>query len=389
MANHYDITDIVEVKKREKRKKIIIRLIIFMVIAVIASTAYLTQDLWLSKLRGIGKQYTTIINDGRLAEGNFPIEINSGVNYQAEYADDCVVVLSDAYIYFYGEEGGLIKKRQHAYTNAVMETADDKVLIYEHGGSHFSIEDRNGIIHSQQTDEGIIFARLSNEGYTAVVTSSQKYECEISVYDPRGEIIYERKCIQKVSDINFTDKSTGCIIGYIYAENGSIVTSVQEAVFTQNGEKWTSPGLDTFGLDVYGFSGGAFVLGLDACGYVDTAGQISSFYRYDGDLADGASSDGQSAVIINSDDRRKYTMALFDGGGKEPVTLSFETPLIDVAVSDGLAYVMTQNAVLAYDFTGSLRSTASVNDSYTGFIRSDSYVFLKSFSKIDRINYES
>ncbi len=389
MANHYDITDIVEVKKREKRKKIIIRIIIFAVIAIAASTAYFTKELWLPKLRGIGKQYTTIINDGRLAEGNFPIEINNGVDYQAECADSCVIVMSDAYIFFYSEEGGLIKKRQHAYTNAVMDTAGDKVLIYEHGGSRFSVEDRNGIIHSQQTDEHIIFARLSNEGYTAVVTTSQKYECEISVYDDKGEIIYERKCIQKVSDISFTENSTGCIIGYIYAENGSLVTSVQEAVFTQNGEKWTSPGLDTFGLDVYGYDGGAFVLGLDACGYVDTSGQISSFYHYDGDLADGASSNGQSAVIINSDDRRKYTMALFDGGGTEPITIGFETPLIDVAVSDGLAYVMTQNAVLAYDFTGSLRSTASVNDSYTGFIRSDSYVFLKSFNKIDRINYES
>lgn len=389
MAKYYDMNDIVELKKRKKRKKMIIRLIIFMVITVAVSSAYLTKDMWLPKLRGLGKQYTTIVNDGRLADGNFPIEINGGVNYHTDCADNCVIVLSDAYIYFYSEEGGLIKKRQHAYTNAVMNVADDKVLIYEHGGNRFSVEDRNGVIHSQQTDENIFFARLSSEGYTAVVTTSQKYECEISVYDSKGEVIYERKCIQKVSDISFTKNSTGCIIGYIYAENGSLVTSVQEAVFTENGEKWTSPGLDTFALDVYGFDGGAFVLGIDACGYVDTSGQISSFYRYDGDLADGASHNGQSAVIINSDDRRKYVMALFDGGGKEPITIGFETPLIDVAVSNGLAYVMTQNAVLAYDFTGSLRSTASVNDSYTGFVRSESYVFLKSFSKIDRINYES
>lgn len=385
----YDMNDMVELKKRKKRKKTIIRLIILMVIAVIASTAFLTKETWLPKLRGLGKQYTTIINDGRLAEGNFPIEISGSVNYQADCIDDCVIVLSDTYIYFYSEEGGIIKKRQHAYTNAVMNAVNDKVLIYENGGNRFSVEDRNGMVYTQQLEENIIFARLSDEGYTAVVTTSENYECEIVVYDSRGEVIYERKCVQKVKDISFTDKSTGCIIGYIYAENGSLVTSVQKAVFTEDGEKWTSKGLDTFGLDVYGFDGGAFVLGIDACGYVDTSGQISSFYRYDGDLKGGSSSNGQSAVIINSDDRRKYVMALFDGGGEEPVIIGFETPLIDVSVSNGLAYVMTQNSVLAYDFTGSLRSTASVNDSYTGFVRSEDYVFLKSFSKIDRINYES
>ena len=385
----YDMNDMVELKKRKKRKKMITRLIIFMVLTVAASSAYLTQEFWLPKLRGLGKQYTTIVNDGKLADGNFPIEITGSVNYQTDCADNCVIILSDAYIYFYSEEGGLIKKRQHAYTNAVMNAMNDKVLVYEHGGNRFSVEDRTGIIYSQQLDENIIFARLSKEGYTAVVTTSQKYECEISVYDSRGEVIYERKCIQKVSDISFTENSTGCIIGYIYAENGSLVTSVQEAEFTVSGEKWTSPGLDTFGFDVYSFSDGAFVLGIDACGYVDKSGQISSFYRYDGDLEDGSSSNGQSAVIINDEDRRKYVMALFDGGGKEPIIIGFETPLIDVTVSGGLAYVMTQNAVIAYDFTGSLRSTASVNDSYTGFVRSESYVFLKSFSKIDRINYES
>ena len=49
---------------------------------------------------------------------------------------------------------------------------------------------------------------------------------------------------------------------------------------------------------------------------------------------------------------------------------------------------MKNDSVLAYDFNGELRSTATVNDSYTGFERSRDYVFLKSYNKIDRINYE-
>lgn len=385
----YDANDLVELKKREKRKKRIIQLIIFLVLASAGTAAFLTKDIWLPELRGLGKQYETIVNDGRLAEGNFPIEINGGVGYQVNSADNDVVVLSDAYIYFYSEEGGLITRRQHAYNNAVMNTVGNRVLIYESGGDSFSIEDRNGLIYEKTLEENILFVRISKEGYSAVVTTSENYECEIKVYDRHGEIIYERKCIERVNDISFTDGSTGCIISYISAENGSLVTSVQEAVFTESSAKWTSPGLDTLGLEVYSFSGGAFVLGIDACGYVDDKGQISSFYRYDGDFAGGSSSDGKSAVIINSDDRRRYVMALFDGGSVEPMIINFDTPLIDVTVNDGLAYIMTQNAVLAYDFTGALRSTATVNDSYTGFVRNDNYVFLKSFSKIDRINYES
>ena len=82
-------------------------------------------------------------------------------------------------------------------------------------------------------------------------------------------------------------------------------------------------------------------------------------------------------------------MALFKDGSSEPTVLEFDSPLIDVTVEDGLAFVMKKDAVLAYDFTGKLRSTATVNDSYTGFVRSENYVYLKSYNKIDRINYES
>lgn len=385
----YDTNDIIDKKKQNKRRKTLIRVLIILVLILLGAAAFFTKDLWLQKLRGLGTPDNAILNDGVLAEGNFPIEINGGVNYEADYVDGMIAVLSDAYIYMYSEEGGLINRRQHVYTNAVMNTAADKILLYESGGSQFSIEDRNGIIYEKKLEQNIIFARISKEGFAAVVTSSDNYECEVIVFDRRGEIIYQRKCIQKVNDISFTNESSGCIISYIYAENGSLVTSVQEAVFTESAEKWTSPSIDTFGLEVYNFDNGVFVLGIEACGYVDKTGQIRSLYRYDGDFAGGESSNGLSAVIVNSDDRRKYTMTLFNGEGAEPLILNFETPLIDVTVNDGLAYVMTQDSVLAYDFEGNLRSTATVNDSYTGFIRSKNYVFLKSFSKIDRIDYQS
>lgn len=384
----YDREDLIELKNKKKRKKRLIRLTVIIVLAVIGAVIYFTQELWLPKLQGLGEHYTTIVNDGRLAEGNFPIEINGGSSYQMDCTNDCAVVLCDAYVYFYSQEGGLIKKRQHAYTNAVMNVASNRVLIYEIGGNKFSVEDRNGVIYSETFEKNIIFVRLSKDGYAAVVTTSDNYSCEMSVFDRRGKMIYERKCIELINDICFNDDSSGCVISYIYAENGSMTTSVQELSFTDDKEKWTSPGLDTFAMHVYGFDGGAAVIGFDACGYVDSTGQITSFYRYDGKYAGGSGSGGKSAVIINNEDRRKYVMALFNGG-TEPIMINFESPLIDVCVSGGLAYVMTQDSIYAYDFSGNLRSTAQISDSYTGFARSGSYVFLKSFSKIDRINYES
>lgn len=384
----YETDDIVEQKKREKRKKNFIRFIVVTVLLTLAGAAYVTHEMWLPKLRGLGKQYTTIVNDGRLAAGNFPIEVNDSESFQLDCSKNCICVLSDASIYLYSKEGGLIKRRQHAYTNAVMDAVEDKILIYESGGTRFSVEDRSDIVYSKKLTESIMFARLSPEGYTAVVTTSADYDCEILVYDRDGKEIYKRQCVERVNDISFVNESEGCVISYIYAENGSLVTSVQETLFTESSEKWKSPGLDTLGIQTNGYSGGAAVIGIDACGYVDKSGNIRSIYHYDGEFAGGDCEDGKSAVIINSADTRKYKAVLFSDD-KAPIELNFETPLVDVTVQDGLAFIMTENSVEAYDFDGGLRSTAQIRDSYTGFARTDGYIFLKSYDKIDRINYES
>ena len=386
----YDSTDMLDFKKKQKRKKRLIRVVLILLLLAGAAAAYLTQELWLPKIRNFNRQYQTIINDGALAEGNFPIMINSGADYQIDYSGNYLTVLSDSTVYFYSDEGGLIKHIQHAYTNPVMLSASGRALLYERGGDEFCLEDANNTLYEKRfNDRKIMFARLSEEGYTAVVTTSEKYHCEIIVYDRKGASIYERKCVELVNDISFREGSEGCVISYVYAENGSLVTSVQNVDFTKDGELWSSPGLDTFGLDVYSYSGGAFLVGIDACGYVDNAGNITSFFRYEADLAGGASCNGQSAVILNNEERRQYTAVLFDGGGREPVLVGLASPLIDVHVEDGLAYVMTSDAIFAYDFTGTLRSTAKVNDSYTGFERSQKHIYLKSFNKIDRIDYNS
>lgn len=385
----YDENDIVEVKNREQRKKKFIKFIIFVLIATIAAGLYFSRDMWLDKIRGIGRQYNTIINSGTLAEGNFPIEINGEYSYQLRQTQNKFIILSDIHIFFYNADGTLMRKRQHAYTNAVLQADNGRALIYENGGNDFSIENEEGIIYKKNFDNNIRFARISPEGYSAVVTTSKNYECEMFIYDKKGNTIYERKCMERVNDLSFTDNSGGCVISFLKAENGLLTTSVQRIDFSESTEKWTSAGLNTAGLDLFGYDDGAFVLGFDACGYINGTGQISSYYRYDGELKGGASIGGKSAVIINNNDRRKYVMVLFSGNNTEPLIIDLGQRAVDVAVYDGLAYVMCKEEIRAYDFNGVLRSKAVISDSYSGFVRSSEYIFLKGYNKIDRIDYES
>ena len=97
----YETDDRVEQQKREKRKKNLIRFGLILAAAAVGVALYATIDIWLPKLRGLGNQYTTIVNDGKLAKGNFPIEIKDSESFQMACAGNILCVLSDANIYFY------------------------------------------------------------------------------------------------------------------------------------------------------------------------------------------------------------------------------------------------------------------------------------------------
>lgn len=385
----YDAEDIVDLKNRKKRQKRLIKFLSVVLVICISAGLYFTKDKWYPKLRGIGKQYKTIVNSGQLATGNFPIEVSGGSDYQLRYTVKKIMVLSDTYLYIYDTDGTLLRKRQHAYSNSVLRVANGRALVYESGGYKFSVEDEDDVFYDREFDDNILFARLSSDGYTAVVTTSHNYSCKITVYNRKGSVIYERSCVDPVSDISFIDDSEGCMVTYIKAENGTHVTTVQEIDFSESEEEWTSPGFSTLGLEVFGSDEGAFIYGLDSCGYVNRSGQISSYYKYDGDLVAGASISGRSAVVINNDDTRKYVAALFSGNDSEPIIIDLNTPGVDVSVFKGLAYILCQDGIYTYDFNGSLRSTAKVHDSYSGFVRSDNHIFLKGFNKIDRIDYDT
>lgn len=132
----YDADDIVDLKNRKKRKKRLIKFTVFILVAGIIAALAFTFDIWYPKLRGIGKQYKTIVNSGKLADGNFPIEVSGGNDYQLRYTVKKIIVQNDTYLYFYDTDGTLLKRRQHSYSNSVLRVANGRALVYENGGNN-------------------------------------------------------------------------------------------------------------------------------------------------------------------------------------------------------------------------------------------------------------
>lgn len=383
--------DIVEKRKKEKRKRRIIKLIIFVILIIIAGGLYFYRDKWYPKLEGLGEKYqTTIQNNGKLAEGNFPIEINGGSEYQFDITEKTGYLLNDAYVYIYNQNGGLLESRQHAYSNAVMKTADGKALIYENGGYNFRVESFKKTIITKKMENTIIFGRISSQGYIAIVTTSDKFSSVLTVYDKNGKFIYGRDCVERIIDVSFTSNSEGCLLSFINAQNGALVNITEKINFDKSEPVWVSEPAETFCINSYPLeSGGSVIIGDEECAYYDNSGKIVVSSVYESDFEGGDVKGDSSAIITNDEKRREYILTIIADADSEPIKIKSSEPLKDVAIYDNCAYIMTSKNIMAYDFNGQLRSTVEISDAYNSFRRSDDYIFLMGYDKIDRIDYNN
>ena len=101
-------TDIRTARKQQSRKKRIRQLIIAFVLLGIAFCIYALRGLWVPKLEGFfEKPHGLIVNDGKLASGNFPLELSDNGTTRLYTIDDMFASVDDSSVKLYNIGGEL------------------------------------------------------------------------------------------------------------------------------------------------------------------------------------------------------------------------------------------------------------------------------------------
>ena len=115
--------------------------------------------------RGSADRYATVTqNDGTLAEGNFPLTISGNTRNQAEFVNDTLFILHDAYLDLYSIHGDAQDSRQHAFQNAAISTAGKYALVYERDGKSFRVDTKSKNVYSKTIDETLFPERSVKRG---------------------------------------------------------------------------------------------------------------------------------------------------------------------------------------------------------------------------------
>ena len=379
MEKNIKDVDIVILRRRRKRRRQMAKFIAFILLASIIFGLYVKRDVWFPKLEGIGSRFQSVKSSGgELSGENFPLNISGGIDYQVGNLNGYLAILSDAYIYIYTEDGELYEERQHAYANAMLQTSGKKALIYESGGNKFRIDNKRKNLYTKKMEQNIIFARISENGNVAVITTSDTYICKLTVFDDSGEEIYSRNCVERVIDLTFNEDGTGCILATSDAADGEIISKIISVSFDSKKDKWTSDDRN-----------GILVLGDTKCAYYSNKGELLTSYDYPSSLIDWDYRDGKIAMLFENEIKRQNYFTTIDSEKREPNQNEFSNSSANcIRISGGQVLILSKEGIIKYDFNGGGEKNISSESAYEKFILIDNYIFLLGYDRIDRIEYK-
>lgn len=378
--------DVIEKRKRRRFRRRLLRISVILLIAAFCVFLYMERGSWLS---GMNSRVDSIRqNDGILAEGNYPVVVSGKGDYQAQFLDNRLAVLNNSYLYLYSVQGSNVDTRQVAYTKSVLKTCGDYALCFENGGDGFRVDKLSGTVYEKTAEDMIITGAISSDGYVALITESDTYSCSLYVYDANGKKIYTRNCVDRVNDICFQNDNRGCIFVQMDAEDGEVVSRLRNVKFEEKKAIWETPAISTMCIETSVTNDNKIcVIGDSMCAYYNEKGQMGSVYTYPGTLSSYDVESGQAAVLIRNDETRDTTLVMFNGSAEVPTTVSVSNTACSVRIDDGMVYVMSNENIISYDFSGKAVATVALERSYDRFLKYGSYLFLLSYDQIDRIDF--
>lgn len=374
-----------EMRRRKKKKRNTQKFLGFVIILTVILGLYVSRERWMPNFKIDNSGYT----DDEISGEGFPLKISNSTNYKSCSTSDGFAVLTDTRLYYYSFSGDQTDVRQHTYSNTVLKNAGNRILIYEQNGNGIRVDGKREEIYEKKTDKSIYLASVSSRGYTAVVTESDQYVCELFVFDQMGDEVYFRGCSERITDVVFRNEGKGCYFVSLDVDEGHIISKIDSVNFENSESGWTSENIETCPVSVYVSENDDIILFGDSmytC-YSSDGNRIMD-YQYPGVLTDASYCDSGAAMIFENKERKSATLSVIDDPSSGNVTeVKIQNSFRCVESYESGIFLLAEDAIEAYDYEGRVIKTAELSEPFRAFYKSGKYIFLEGHNKIERIEF--
>lgn len=384
-------TDIRKERRKKKLKQNFKKIVLVGAVLIIAAVIFFTKGIWLPYVYDIlEKTQETIVNDGELAEGNFPISLGEG-STSSTFAecDEDLVVATDTYITFFDDNANKINSIQHTLSNPVLSTSSDTVLAYDLNGYSFSVMTKKGEVFKKTLDNVIISAKISESNYIAVVTETDKYPSYLTVYNSKGKECYRWANGQRITSFDFTPSGDEVIVATLNAEGGLASTTLNGISFDKTEPTFTS---DKINCLVYGIQemsdNSIWAVCQDKYIKLSAEGKIQNEYLYKSTLKSFSSNEDTLSLAFESVSDDGTSKLVLIESGSEPVEITVDEKIKTIKTFLSHTFVLTDKTISAYNARGKSISKANVKNDYVDFEYIDGNIFFMGYRDINKIEFD-
>ena len=369
--------------KRKKRK--IIRIVSYVLAAAVVITLFIVNALTPTGLvESLQNSYAA------MGKGEYPVNVYSANSTYFNCWNDIVCIVNDSFFELYNDQGKLLQAVSHGFADPVVEMSQARYLLYDRGRYSVNVYNYSDEIYSREFDKTIVSADIGRDGTFAVVTDSDTYQNTVFVYNKDNESVYTwNSANYYITDVAVSDDGEKLAVCMLNSVNGYFESYIYILEFDS-----ADP------VSRYSFNG--VVSSLTSCGenYIlangfDRAYSVPWNGGNETDIGISGSIrcydysvDGRSCVVWGREDNEQVNFASFlNSAGKITSTVTVNTAVTDLCVSETKVALLLSNDVYVYDNGGNLKQSYQndVKGLYLG-ITEDGKILVLDNSKLIKIN---
>ena len=377
-------TDMRKLRKKRKRKRALKNLMMMLIVVAFAAAVYLSKDLWLPYLEGVLERGMSDSNETSGVE-NFPIDISSRSNVSIDAMDSCWTLFTDTTFYTCSSDGTELFSIHLPYSNPVIETTSRRALVYDMGGYNLTVVNKNSEVFSKRLDSQILYAVIGENGNIAVVTSTDKYDSYLTIYDRNGTEIFHWADGNLITSVCLDDSGNGCIVASVYARGGEFKSVVSKLDFSVEEVAGKTPAVNTLCLAVeYTSDGGFWLVGDETLYRFNSDCEQEYAYNYNYEITQFAVDDDVCAMMFSAPGSSDTYVVLFNSDIDEETEITYNDEIHHIDIYDGSIFLNSDTRLSAFASDGTIVGTAPLDTEYVSFAVCGKNVFLQGYRSINK-----
>lgn len=308
---------------------------------------------------------------------NFPISLSGDSVIDFQRNETGFAVLTNKQLDFYSLSGVKLRTVNNTATLSVINSCGDKTLLYEQGGTGYSLEKGNSTTIKNTIEDKIILGKVAKNGNVALVTEDEKYACRLVIYDSSSNQIFRWNSAENIiTDFCFTDSGDGCVVATMGAKDGVTRGTVYGLNFSNNNEMFKTVIGDCMPLAIKFDKGHADIICENKLVVVDDKGSVLKEKSYVDKLLKYVLTQNNYIVMLFSEESKSTAkIVVYDILGEEVSQTELKEKIRTIDSDGRNVVVLTDNSVVCCDMQLKILNTISNKQNVDRIICIDSFVY--------------